>query len=247
MFGYSFFNLSFIVSVIQERLEMSRKLLETKVMTTDKYKLIFEPLKGIKMEILKQIMNFILNVADTVGDNFDKDKMRGELIKKIMEKCKCKKDEESIQKRVKVFDEPFSPRPKGHFWRIILKRISLGRFNYNLEFRLAKRNVLKTLKDLALNAITSNVRNGTHIDKLQLDVPDTIKMSMKQDCYARTQFPKFEPYEISLTKKQHFSEILKRKHERRRHRQIQVKQETLDSSMSLKDENQDSCSDLWDS
>ena len=80
-----------MLSVIQERLEMSRQLLETKVMTTDKYKLIFEPLKGIKMEILKKIMNFILNVADTAGDNFDKDKMRSELIKKIMETCKCKK------------------------------------------------------------------------------------------------------------------------------------------------------------
>ena len=212
-------------------------------MTTGKYKLIFEPLKGIKMEILKKIMNFILNVANNVGDNFDKDKMKSDLIKKFTETL----GENQESNQINIFDEPFSPRPKSHMWRIILRRIPFGRFNYNLEFRLAKRNVLKTLKDLALNAITSNVRNGTHIDKLQLDVPDTIKMSMKQDCYARTQFPKFEPYEISLTKKQHFSEILKRKHERRRHRQIQVKQETLDSGTSLKDENQDSFSDLRDS
>ena len=221
MFGYSFFNLSFIVSVIQERLEMSRKLLETKVMTTDKYKLIFEPLKGIKMEILKKIMNFILNVADTAVDNFDKDKMRGELIKKIMEKCKCKKDEESIQKRVNVFDEPFSPRPKGHMWRI---KIPIDYPHGNIEFRLVKRHTLKTLRDLALNAITSNVENGKQIDKMELEIPDTIKMSMKQDSFARKQFPKFEPYEISLTKKQQFSEILKRRHEKRR--QIQVKKES---------------------
>ena len=191
-------------------------------MTTDKYELIFEPLKGIKMEILKKIMNFILNVADTVGDNFDKDKMRGELIKKIMEKCKCKKDEESIQKRVNVFDEPFSPRPKGHMWRIIIPFDHSS--NGNLEFRLVKRNALNTLKDLALNAITRNVENGKQIDKMELEIPDTIKMSMKEDCFARKQFPKFEPFEISLTKKQQFSEILKRRHERRR--QIQLEKET---------------------
>ena len=205
--------------------------IEGVTMTSEKYKLIFEPAKDIKFENLKKLMDIILDVADASGDNFDKDKMKSDLDKKLLETLS--ENQESSQ--INIFDEPFSPRPKGHFWRIILKRISLGRFNYNLEFRLAKRNVLKTLKDLALNAITSNVRNGTHIDKLQLDVPDTIKMSMKQDCYARKQFPKFEPYEISLTKKLQFSEILKRRHEKRR--QIQVKKESCDSGMSFKAEN----------
>ena len=107
--------------------------------------------------------------------------MKSELIKKLMETWKKK----SYQKRVDIFDEPFSPRPKGHMWRIL---IPFDRFTYPIEFRLVRRNTLKTLKDLTLNAITSNVRNGLQIDKLELEVPDTLKMSMKQDCYARKQF-----------------------------------------------------------
>ena len=149
-------------------------------MTSEKYKLMFEPAKDIKFENLKKLMDIILDVADASGENRDKDKMKSDLNKKLLETMS--ENQESSQ--INIFDEPFSPRPRGHMWRIIFRRISLGRFNYNLEFRLAKRNVLKTLKDLALNAITSNVRNGTHIDKLQLDVPDRIKMSMKQDCYC---------------------------------------------------------------
>ena len=211
---------------------MAPGVLETEDMTTDKYKLIFKPTsKSIKIEILKKFMNIILNVADTAGDNFDKDKMRSELIKKIMETCKCKKIEESIQKNVNVFDEPFSPRPEGHMWRIIIPYCIVeihtndnhGHSKGNIEFRLVKRNALNTLKDLALNAITSNVENGKQIDKMDLEIPDTIKMSMKQDCFARKQFPKFEPYAISLEKKQQFSGILKRRHLRRR--QIQIKKE----------------------
>ena len=201
---------------------MVSQLLETPVtMTTDEYEVMFQADIGIKIEILRKIMNTILNVADAAGDHFDKDKMRSDLIKKMMETCKCKKDEESIQKRVNVFDEPFSPRPKGQMWRII---IPIDYPHGNIEFRLVKRHALKTLRDLALNAITSNVENGKQIDKMDLEIPDTIKMSMKQDCFARKQFPKFEPYEISLTKKLQFSEILKRRHERRR--EIQVKKES---------------------
>ena len=190
-------------------------------MTTDEYEVMFQADIGINIETLRKIMNTILNVADAAGDHFDKDKMRSDLIKKVMETCKSKKIEKSIQKRVNVFDEPFSPRPKGHMWRII---IPIDYPNYNIEFRLVKRHALNTLRDLALNAITRNVENGKQIDKMELEIPDTIKMSMKQDCFARKQFPKFEPYEISLTKKLQFSEILKRRHERRR--QIQVKKES---------------------
>ena len=96
--------------------------------------------------------------------------------------------------------------------------------NGHIEFRLVKRNALNTLKDIALNAITRNVENGKQIDKMELEIPDTIKMEMKQDCFARKQFPMFEPFEISLTKKLQFSLILERRHERSR--QIQVKKET---------------------
>ena len=194
-------------------------------MSTDKYRLMFEPLKEIGFENLKKIMNIILKVADAGGDHFDKHKMKSELIKKLMETWNKK----SYQKRVNIFDEPFSPRPKGHMWRIL---IPFDRFTYPIEFRLVRRNALKTLKDLALNAVTSIVRNGLQIDKLELEVPDTLKMSMKQDCYARKQFPKFEPYEISLTKEQQFSEILKRKHERRR--QIQVRKTELELGLVIK-------------
>ena len=217
------FNLSFMLSVIKTRLEMAHQLLETPVtMTTDEYEVMFQADIGINIETLRKIMNTILNVADAAGDHFDKDKMRSDLIKKIMETCKSKKIEKSIQKRVNVFDEPFSPRPKGHMWRIIIPNIDYPRGS--IEFRLVKRHALKTLRDLALNAITRNVENGKQIDKMELEIPDTIKMSMKQDCFARKQFPQFEPYEISLTKKLQFSEILKRRNEKRR--QIQVKKES---------------------
>ena len=217
------FNLSFMLSVIKTRLEMAHQLLETPVtMTTDEYEVMFQADIGINIETLRKIMNTILNVADAAGDHFDKDKMRSDLIKKIMETCKSKKIEKSIQKRVNVFDEPFSPRPKGHMWRIIIPNIDYPRGS--IEFRLVKRHALKTLRDLALNAITRNVENGKQIDKMELKIPDTIKMSMKQDCFARKQIPQFEPYEISLTKKLQFSEILKRRHEKRR--QIQVKKES---------------------
>ena len=212
-----------MLSVIKTRLEMAHQLLETPVtMTTDEYEVMFQADIGINIETLRKIMNTILNVADAAGDHFDKDKMRSDLIKKIMETCKSKKIEKSIQKRVNVFDEPFSPRPKGHMWRIIIPNIDYPRGS--IEFRLVKRHALKTLRDLALNAITRNVENGKQIDKMELEIPDTIKMSMKQDCFARKQFPQFEPYEISLTKKLQFSEILKRRNEKRR--QIQVKKES---------------------
>ena len=212
-----------MLSVIKTRLEIAHQLLETSVtMTTDEYEVMFQADIGINIETLRKIMNTILNVADAAGDHFDKDKMISDLIKKIMETCKSKKIEKSIQKRVNVFDEPFSPRPKGHMWRIIIPNIDYPRGS--IEFRLVKRHALKTLRDLALNAITRNVENGKQIDKMELEIPDTIKMSMKQDCFARKQFPQFEPYEISLTKKLQFSEILKRRHEKRR--QIQVKKES---------------------
>lgn len=212
-----------MLSVIKTRLEMAHQLLETPVtMTTDEYEVMFQADIGINIETLRKIMNTILNVADAAGDHFDKDKMRSDLIKKIMETCKSKKIEKSIQKRVNVFDEPFSPRPKGHMWRIIIPNIDYPRGS--IEFRLVKRHALKTLRDLALNAITRNVENGKQIDKMELEIPNTIKMSMKQDCFARKQFPQFEPYEISLTKKLQFSEILKRRNEKRR--QIQVKKES---------------------
>ena len=212
-----------MLSVIKTRLEIAHQLLETPVtMTTDEYEVMFQADIGINIETLRKIMNTILNVADAAGDHFDKDKMRSDLIKKIMETCKSKKIEKSIQKRVNVFDEPFSPRPKGHMWRIIIPNIDYPRGS--IEFRLVKRHALKTLRDLALNAITRNVENGKQIDKMELEIPNTIKMSMKQDCFARKQFPQFEPYEISLTKKLQFSEILKRRNEKRR--QIQVKKES---------------------
>lgn len=82
------------------------------------------------------------------------------------------------------------------------------RHNTTVEFCLGRRNVVKTLKDLSLNAVTTNVKNGLQINKM--DVPETLKMTLRKEFYnswARKRFPSYSIYMLP------YKEAMKRKSE----------------------------------
>lgn len=77
-----------------------------------------------------------------------------------------------------------------------------------MEFCLGRRNVVKTLKDLSLNAVTTNVKNGLQINKME--VPETLKMTLRKEFYnswARKRFPSYSIYMLP------YKEAMKRKSE----------------------------------
>ena len=81
------------------------------------------------------------------------------------------------QPRIHFYDEPFFPGLKGH------KRILIHlkfRSDNCIEFSLSRRNPVKTLKNIALKAVSSNVSHSERI--YNMDIPDDhLKMSLMQD------------------------------------------------------------------
>ena len=107
------------------------------------------------------------------------------------------------QPRIHFYDEPFFPGLKGH------KRILIHlkfRSDNCIEFSLSRRNPVKTLKNIALKAVSSNVSHSERI--YNMDIPDDhLKMSLMQDFHndwikwARKKFPRktyLLPYAESL-------------------------------------------------
>ena len=89
--------------------------------------------------------------------------------------------------------------------------------NSIFEFSLSRRNTVKTLKDLALKAVSSNVSHSGRINNM--DIPETLKMSLMQDFHndwidwARKEFPRktyWLPYAESLKRKKEISELVKK-------------------------------------
>ena len=182
-------------------------------LTSDKYNLMFMTANQIGIDARdlqrdvdwRQVMKLILNEADIAGDDFDK--MKREVRDRLMETV-CLTS--NVPPRINIFDEPFFPRPKGHMRRIAISLFE--RHSTTIEFSLARRNALKTLKDIALNAVTSNVKNSLLINKME--VPEPLKMTLRKEFYndwARKRFPSYNiyllPYADSLKRKQEISKM----------------------------------------
>ena len=71
---------------------------------------------------------------------------------------------------------------------------------------MARKTAIKTLKDLALtlNAVTSNVTN--HLLKSKMEIPETLKMTLRKEFYNKWSRNWFPSYNITLL---HFAESLK--------------------------------------
>ena len=144
------------------------------------------------------LMDFIRVFADLEDGNFEKiqseleDFLREEMFYGMATK----------QTTVNIFDEAFFPRPKGHMRRI---RISfLDQYNTIIDFSLAKNNAIKTLEDLALNAVISNVTDHLVINKME--VPETLKMTLRKEFYNEWARKRFPTYNVTLI---HIAESLK--------------------------------------
>ena len=149
----------------------------------------------------RAVMKMILSEADAAGDDFDK--MRSEVRDRLMETLSLTN---IIKPSINIFDEPYFPRPKGHMKRIAISLYD--RHNTTIEFSLARRNSLKTLKDLALDVVTTNVKNGLQINNME--VPETLKMTLRKEFYnswARKRFPSYNIYLLP------HNEAMKRKNE----------------------------------
>ena len=136
----------------------------------------------------RPIMKMILNEADTAKDDFEK--MMIEVRDRLMETVNIAS---RITPLVQIYDEPYFPRPKGHMRRIAISLYD--RYNTTIEFCLARRNVLKSLKDIALDAVTKNVKNGLQINNME--VPETLKMTLRKEFYkawAKKRFPSYSIY-----------------------------------------------------
>ena len=106
------------------------------------------------------------------------------------------------QTTVNIIDEPFFPRPKGHMRKI--KISFLDQDNTTFEFSLARKTDIKTLKDLALNAVISNVSSNLMINKME--IPETLRMTLRTEFYNEWSRKRFPSYNITLLP---FAEYLK--------------------------------------
>ena len=153
------------------------------------------------------LMNMILELADLEDGDFDKIKSP---LEKYLNLEVCGTAEHAT---VNIFDEPFFPRPKGHMRKIkisFFKRVKRQMSKLNdlyittVEFSLARRNAIKTLKDLALDAVISNVTSHLMINKME--IPETLKMTLRKEFYNEFSRKRFPSYNITLLP---FAESLK--------------------------------------
>merc|ERR1740123_3005507 len=168
-------------------------------------------------------------MANRAGDNFDK------VQSKVEDRFRSGKImfDASDQTRVNIFNEPFFPRPKGHMQRIKISLLDSN--NITFEFSLARRNTLKTLKDIALNAVISNVRSRLLMKKME--VPETLKMTLRKEFYndwARKRFPSYNitvsPHAESLKRKR---EILRMEEKESKHRKSYSGTKLKNTNLSL--------------
>ena len=184
-------------------------------MTSDGYELMFLTFSAVKNNqleslpfdingssyeraVFSQLMSVILDVADDEGDDFEK--FRSELEDQFRTEGFIGLATEETT--VNIFDEPFFPRPKGHMRRIKISFFDLE--NTSFEFILTRKTDIKTLQDLALNAVTSNVTNHLMINKMK--IPETFKMTLRTEFYNEWSRKRFPSYNITLLP---FAESLK--------------------------------------
>ena len=149
------------------------------------------PFKNYRMT--RDLMDLILMLADFMGGNFEniKRELESELRAGEFDGSDGMATEQTT---INIFDEPFFPRPKGH-----MRRMKISFFDQNnttFEFSLAKKNTINTLKDLALDAVTSNVTNNLMIDKME--IPETLKMTLRKEFYNEWSRKRFPSYNITL-------------------------------------------------
>ena len=147
---------------------------------------------------VKRLMDSILSFAEFESANFENIKRKLEDMLSVTKFYGMATE----KTKVNIIDEPFFPRPKGHMRKF---KISFFDHKYTtFEFCLARRNAIKTLMDLALNAVTSNVTNHLLINKME--VPETLKMTLREEFYNEWARKRFPSYNITLVP---FAESLK--------------------------------------
>ena len=152
----------------------------------------------------RPIMRLILTEADLASD--DMERLKIEIRDRLMETVILTGNVPSVN----IFDEPYFPRPKGH-----MKRIAISLYDRNntmVDFCLAKRHILKSLKDLSLAVVNEQVKHG--VDITDLELPESLKKTLRKEfykCWARKRFPSYSismlPCKEALKRKKELSDI----------------------------------------
>ena len=201
---------SIILSVINQTLKMDdstpTQFLPGFTMSSRKYKVMYMTSTHFAFGSYVNVLNWIfMELMDLILDFLKYDDVNFENIQSELEDSLREEGFYGLpteQTTVNIFEEPFFPRPKGHMRRI--KITFLDQHNTIVEFSLAKNNTIKTLKDLALNAVISNVPGYLAINNME--IPETLKMTLKKEFYNEWSRLRFPSYNITLLP---FAESLK--------------------------------------
>ena len=159
-------------------------------MKADKFGNLPYDMDGVVLGLMDLIMSF----ARSEDGNFEKIKSR------LEDNLRCTKlyGLAPEQTTVNIIDEPFFPRPKGHMRKIKISFFDQQSKIYTIfEFSLARKTDIKTLEDLALNAVISNVTSHLMINKME--IPETLKMTLRTEFYNEWSRKRFPSYNITLS------------------------------------------------
>ena len=166
-------------------------------MKADKFGNLPYDMDGVVLGLMDLIMCF----ARSEDGNFEKIKSRLE----DNLRCTTLYGLAPEQTTVNIIDEPFFPRPKGHMRKIKISFFDQQSKIYTIfEFSLARKTDIKTLEDLALNFVISNVTSHLMINKME--IPETLKMTLRTEFYNEWSRKRFPSYNITLSP---FAESLK--------------------------------------
>ena len=105
---------------------------------------------------------------------------------------------------LKITDETFFPRPRGHMKCI--KLCISDQHDTTLEFYIKKRFALKSLKDICFGVLANRIKDGLTINTMEL--PRTLRTSLRTEylnCWALKRFPRFNihisPYQEAMRRK----------------------------------------------
>ena len=101
---------------------------------------------------------------------------------------------EDFQVEVNICEDRTMPGPRGETKRV---KISLNdRLSTSVEFTIKKRNNIKTLKDICLDFLSKEIKDGLLINGLEL--PSTLLYSLKTEYYKVWAFQNFPKNSINM-------------------------------------------------
>ena len=161
------------------------------------------------------VMKIVLHAFEKNFDNSDE--VKDELREMLTETITFMGD---FEVEVGIYEELFFPGPRGHKKRI---KISLNdHLSTSVEFCIRKRNNMKSLKDLCMDALVKEIKDGLLINNLNL--PATLAYSLRNEYYkywASEQFPQFN---INMLP---YKEAMKRKMEHQMEKERETKKPTI--------------------